>query len=153
MGFESTTSGGASESAKIGAIALSDKIKRDLEHVRDFSQGSDCPFSPATFQVGNVALSEVCLGRDVVLRFATPLAQNAQRTFSGNNSVNNFFRNEWDATGNLFARAHHQARSTPIFVGLLRLGSKRFVVLARKDSDLAFVRHLEPEFMTFSSQL
>jgi hypothetical protein len=50
------------------------------------------------------------------------------------------FRNKWGTSGNVFARARHQARGANIFIGLLCLGGKCFVVLARKDSDFAFTR-------------
>jgi hypothetical protein len=36
-------------------------------------------------------------------------------------------------------RARNQARGAEVFVGLLCLGGKYFVLLARKDSDLALV--------------
>jgi hypothetical protein len=68
------------------------------------------------------------------------------------NSVNDFFRNERHASGYLFSRAGDQTRSAEIFVGFLCLGGKYFVVLARKDSDLAFVGHFEPNVHDASFQ-
>ncbi len=72
------------------------------------------------------------------LRFTPPLAKHAQRIFASGNSVYNFFRNERQASGNLFPRAGCEARSAEILVGFLRLGGKCFVVLARNECDLAF---------------
>src|SRR5580704_15071576 len=125
--------------------ALCDEIKWYLEHVRDFLQSCGCSPSPSAFQVRNIALSDASLVRDVELRFTAPLANHAQCIFAGGNSVNNFFRNEWHARRNLSPRARDQTRSSDIFVGLTRLGGKCFVVLARKDSDLAFVGHFESD--------
>ena len=54
---------------------LDDKVKRNLEHVRNFFQRCGCSLSPSAFQVGNVTLSGVSLARDVELRFTAPLAK------------------------------------------------------------------------------
>jgi len=104
---------------------LCDEIKRNLEHVRDFLQSCGCSPSPSAFQVGNIALSDASLVRDVELRFTAPLANYAQCIFAGGDSVNNFFRKEWHARRNLSPRARDQTRSSDIFVvGLTRLGGK-----------------------------
>src|SRR5262249_12894828 len=87
--------------------------------------------------------SDVSLVRDVELRFTAPLAKHTQRIFPASNSINDFFWNEWHASGNLFTCARDEARSSEIFVGFLCLGGKCFVVLAGKNSDLAFVGHFE----------
>jgi hypothetical protein len=58
--------------------------------------------------------------------------------------MNDLFRNEWHAGGDLFSRARNQARSTEVFVGFLCLGGKYFVLLARKDGDLAPVGPFKP---------
>ena len=56
-------------------LALCDQIKRQLEDIRDFFQSCGCSFSPTTFQVGNVALPDVGLVRDVELRLTTPFTK------------------------------------------------------------------------------
>jgi hypothetical protein len=52
-------------------------------------------------------LSYVSLLRDIKLRFTTPLANHAQCIFTGANSVNNFFRNEWYAGSDFPPRARN----------------------------------------------
>src|SRR6516164_6397289 len=47
-------------------------------------------------------------------------------------------------SANLFARPRNQARSTEGFVGFPCLGGKYFVLLARKDSDLALIGLFKP---------
>src|SRR5215472_3495557 len=89
---------------------LCDHIKRNLEHIRDFLQSCSCSLSPSAFQVGNVTLSNLSLVRDVELRFTAPLAERAQRVLSVGDSINDLFRNEWHAIGNLFARAQPSAQ-------------------------------------------
>src|SRR5262249_29973937 len=128
-----------------GTIILYNQIKRNLEHVCDFFQSCSCSLSPSAFQIGNVTLSDISLARDVELRFTAPLAKRAQRVLATGNSVNDFFRNERRARGNLFPCPRHQARSAKIFVGFQCLGGKGFVVLTRKDSDLAFVGHFKSD--------
>jgi hypothetical protein len=127
-----------------GYSVLYDQIKRNLEHVCDFFQSSGCSFSPSAFQIGNVTLSNLSLVRDVELRFTAPLAERAQRVLAAGDSINDLFRNEWHASGNLFSRARNQARSAKVFVDFLCLGGKYFVLLARKDSDLALVGPFKP---------
>jgi hypothetical protein len=68
-----------------------------------------------------------------------------QRVFATGNSVNDFFRNERHASCNLLACAGDKTRCAEIFIGFLRLGGKCFIVLARKNSDLAFVGLFEPD--------
>src|ERR1700730_14302781 len=62
-----------------GTMILYNQIKRNLEHVCDFFQSCCCAPSPSAFQVGNVALSDVRLVRDVELRFTAPFAKRSQR--------------------------------------------------------------------------
>ena len=50
------------------AGALCDEIKWNLEYIRNFFQNCDCTLSPSAFQIGNVTLSEVSLGREIELR-------------------------------------------------------------------------------------
>jgi hypothetical protein len=78
--------------------------KLHLSHCADFRDRLSP--SPSAFEVGNIALSDASLVRDVELRFTSPLAKHAQCIFAGGNSVNDFFRNEWHARGNLSPRAH-----------------------------------------------
>jgi hypothetical protein len=82
--------------------------------------------------------------RDVELRFTAPLAERAERILAAGDSINDLFRNEWQASGNLFSRARNQAGSAEVFVGFLRLGGKYFVLLSRKDSDLALIGPFKP---------
>jgi FAD binding domain len=86
-------------------MILYDQIKRNLQHIRNFSQSCGRSLSPSAFQVGNVTLSDLSLVRDVELRFTAPLAKHAQRILATSDSVSDFFRNERHATGNLFPRA------------------------------------------------
>jgi hypothetical protein len=44
--------------------------------------------------------------RNVELRFTAPLAKHAQCIFAAGNSVNDFFRDERHAGGNLSPRTH-----------------------------------------------
>jgi hypothetical protein len=127
-----------------GCSFLYDQIKRNLERIRDLFQSCGCSFSPSAFQVGNVTLANLSLVRDVELRFTTPLAERALCILTAGDSINDLFWNKWHASGNLFSRARNQARSAEVFVGFLCLGGKYFVLLARKDSDLALVGPFKP---------
>jgi hypothetical protein len=121
------------------SLILCDQIKRHLEQIYDFLQSCSCCLLPPAFQIGNVTLSNLGLVRDVELRFTASLAERAQRVLSAGDSINDLFRNEWHAGGNLFSRPRNQARSAEVFVGFSRLGGKNFVFLARKDRHLALV--------------
>ena len=56
------------------AGALCNEIKWNLEYIRNFFQNCGCTLSPSAFQIGNVTLSEVSLGRDIELRLTAPFA-------------------------------------------------------------------------------
>jgi hypothetical protein len=55
--------------------------------------------------------------------------------FAAGNSVNDFFRNERHAGGNLCSRAQSGARAE-VFVSFLCFGGERFILPTRKDGDL-----------------
>jgi hypothetical protein len=116
---------------------LYNEIELHLERVCDLLQSCGCSLFSSALQVGKVTLSDVSLVRDIELRFTAPPTQHAQRILTVGNSVNDLFRNERNASGNVFARSRDGTRSAEIFVGFLCLGGKSFVVLARQDSDLA----------------
>lgn len=69
---------------------------------------------------------------------------------SSTSSINDLFRNEWHASGNLFARAIKRA-VPEVFVGFLCLGGKYFGVFASKDSDFAFVGPFKSNVNAFRS--
>jgi hypothetical protein len=100
-----------------------------------------CSFSPTTFQVGNVALPDVGLVRDVELRLTTPFAKFSAFSPRAILSTTSFGMSGVPAA--ISFRARDQARRAKVFVCFLCLGGERFILFARKDSDLALAGHFK----------
>ena len=57
--------------------------------------------------VESVTEAQARIAREAELRHTSSFANYAQCIFAGDNSVNDFFRNKWSTSGNLFARTRH----------------------------------------------
>src|SRR5450631_3977630 len=73
-----------------------------------------------------------------------PLTHDADCVLTFGQTIHNILRQQWSASGNLFACPRHKSRRPDVLLGFGSLGNQSLVLLPRQNCDLSAWRLLKP---------